>query len=52
MELEPMSDQVDHIKELIKKAADADDSADAMRFSQAALNAANAAIPLKRELRK
>ena len=33
-----------HIERLIKKAAEADKSEDAMRFSQAALNAANAFI--------
>jgi hypothetical protein len=31
-----------HIEELVKKAAVADKSEDAMRFSQAACNAANA----------
>lgn len=41
-----MSDIEKHVKELISKAAKADDSADAMRFSQAALNAANAACSL------
>ena len=34
------------IKELIAKAASAEKSDDAMRFSQAALNAANSAITL------
>ena len=34
------------VQELIEKAAKADDSADAMKFSQAALNAANALCSL------
>lgn len=33
-----------HVEALIKKAAEATDSADAMRFAQAALNAANAIL--------
>jgi hypothetical protein len=37
-----MSDLKKHIEILVKKAAEAHDSADAMRFAQAALNAANA----------
>ncbi len=36
----------DKVESLIDKAAKAEDSADAMRFSQAALNAANALIGL------
>jgi hypothetical protein len=36
----------EQVKSLIEKAAAANDSADAMRFSQAALNAANAWIGL------
>jgi hypothetical protein len=35
-----------HVETLIKKAAEAADSGDAMRYAQAALNAANAAIGL------
>lgn len=34
------------VETLIKKAGDAEDSSDAMRFSQAALNAANALLTL------
>ena len=41
-----MSDIEKKVEELIAKAAKADKSEDAMRFSQAALNAANAAIGL------
>jgi hypothetical protein len=41
MELEPMT-VCDDIKTLIGKAAKANDSGDAMRFAQAAANAANA----------
>lgn len=36
----------DHVETLIRKAAEAHDSGDAMRFAQAALNAANAALGL------
>lgn len=36
-----MSDLQRQVDELIKKAAEAKDSGDALRFSQAALNAAN-----------
>jgi hypothetical protein len=36
-----------HVETLIKKAAEAEDSADAMRFAQAALNAANALLGLR-----
>lgn len=32
----------DHVEELLQKAIEADDSGDAMRFAQAACNAANA----------
>lgn len=39
-----------HIEALIKKAAEAEDSADAMRFAQAALNAANALLALKTKM--
>ena len=35
-------DQTKSVQDLIKKAAEAGDSQDAMRFSQAATNAANA----------
>lgn len=41
-----MSEMEKHAEALVKKAAEAGDSADAMRFSQAALNAANALIGL------
>lgn len=41
-----MSDMEKHVEAMIKKAADAADSGDAMRFAQAALNAANAVIGL------
>lgn len=44
LELEPMEK---HVEELIKKAAEAPQSEDAMRFSQAACNAANAMCALK-----
>lgn len=40
-------DNTKHVEALIKKAAEADDSADAMRFAQAALNAANALLGLR-----
>lgn len=36
-----------HVESMIEKAAKARDSADAMRFSQAALNAANAMCSLQ-----
>ena len=36
-----MSDMTQHIEALVRKAADAEKSEDAMRFSQAACNAAN-----------
>lgn len=42
-----MSESIKHIEELIQKAAAAKDSGDAMRFSQAAVNAANALCALK-----
>lgn len=35
-------DTVKHVKELVTKAANSQDSMDAMRFAQAACNAANA----------
>jgi hypothetical protein len=38
-----------HVEALIKKAAEADKSDDAMRFSQAACNAANAMCALASE---
>lgn len=41
-----------HIEKLIEKAADANDSADAMRFSQAAANAANAMCSLREAKRQ
>ena len=41
-----MSDLEAHVKTLAKKAAETRDGADAMRFSQAALNIANAACVL------
>lgn len=40
------------IRDLVKKAAKTEDSGDAMRFSQAALNAANAAATLDNIRRK
>lgn len=39
--------EVDHVKSLIKKAAEAEKSDDALKFSQAAANAANAMCALK-----
>jgi hypothetical protein len=42
-----MNDSKKHVEELIAKAARADDPADAMKLSQAALNAANAIHSLK-----
>lgn len=41
-----MADNKQNVETLIEKAAKANDSADAMRFSQAALNAANAMCSL------
>ena len=41
-----MTEAKKHVENLIEKAAKAADSADAMRFSQAALNAANCIIGL------
>lgn len=41
-----MSDIKKHVEELVVKAAKAGDSSDAMRFSQAAQNAANALLTL------
>lgn len=35
-----------YVEELIRKSANADDANDAMKFAQAALNAANALYPL------
>jgi hypothetical protein len=43
MELEPMEK---HVEDMIKKAGEAAKPDDAMKFSQAALNAANAIIGL------
>jgi hypothetical protein len=40
MELEPMSE--DDVKSLIKKADEASNALDAMQYTQAAVNAANA----------
>ena len=40
-------DVTDEVRQLVKKAAEATDSADAMRFSQAACNASNAMIGLQ-----
>lgn len=42
-----MTDKAKEIETLIDKAANSQDSADAMRFSQAAVNAANALCALK-----
>jgi len=42
-----MTSNTTAVEALIKKAADADKSEDAMRFSQAACNAANAMCALK-----
>lgn len=41
-----MTDQKTNVENLIEKAAKADKSEDAMRFSQAALNATNALMGL------
>ena len=42
-----MNDNTKHVEALIKKAAEAEKSEDAMRFSQAACNAANAVCSMK-----
>lgn len=44
-----MSDdsKTDHVEALLKKAVEAKDSGDAMRFAQAACNAANAMCAVK-----
>lgn len=42
-----MTDKTKQIEALIDKAADAKDSGDALRFSQAACNAANAMFAAK-----
>lgn len=42
-----LEDSIKHVEALIQKAAEATDSADAMRFAQAALNAANAVLGLR-----
>lgn len=41
-----MTEQKKNVEKLIERAANANDSADAMRLSQAALNAANALCSL------
>ncbi len=41
------TDPADGVKELIAKAVDSPDANDAMKFSQAAVNSANALIGLK-----
>ncbi|QIG76617.1 hypothetical protein EVC27_095 [Rhizobium phage RHph_I1_6] len=46
-EVEPVNDKTKEIEVLIDKAAKAHDSADALRFSQAACNAANAVVAMK-----
>lgn len=46
-----MDDKTKEVDTLIKKAAEASDSGDAMRFSQAALNAANAFYTVRDILR-
>ena len=46
-----MTNNIKEIEILINKAAEANDSGDAMRFSQAACNAVNALFTLK-ELQK
>jgi hypothetical protein len=45
-----MIDCSNEIKKLVEKAAEAHDSSDAMRFTQAACNAANAMCALKTAL--
>ena len=47
-----MTDQKQHIESLIAKAADAKDSNDAMRYAQAALNAANALCSLSAAMKQ
>lgn len=42
-----MEDQANKVKALIKKAADAKTASDALHFSQAACNAANAMCALR-----
>ncbi len=42
-----MSEQRNHVEALIKKAGEADKADDALKFSQAATNAANAMCALK-----
>ena len=39
--------KTDHVEKLLEKASNAGDSGDAMRFSQAAVNAANALALIK-----
>jgi hypothetical protein len=48
MELEPVEKFEECMRELITKAAKAEDSGDAMRFSQAAVNIANAVATVAR----
>ncbi|MFK4647173.1 hypothetical protein ABIF96_005747 [Bradyrhizobium ottawaense] len=42
-----MTDLKKHVEEMIKKAGETTDSGDALKFSQAALNAANAMCSLQ-----
>ncbi len=42
-----MKTKVEEVKELIRKASETEDSGDAMRFAQAALNGANALCVLE-----
>lgn len=42
-----MSDMKEHVEKMIEKASKADDAGEAMKFSQAAVNAANAMCALK-----
>lgn len=47
-----MDDLKKHVESLIAKSANADESGDAMRYSQAALNAANAMCALGTALKE
>lgn len=47
-----MTDMKEHVKTLIEQAAKAKDSGDAMRFSQAAVNAANAMCAVQTALKQ
>jgi hypothetical protein len=49
-EIEPVNEQKKQIETLVKKAAEAVDANDAMKFSQAATNAANAMCALQTAL--